>query len=99
MGQSEVIDKLKLYKKLLSEYLDIQGVFLFGSYARGTPREDSDIDVAVVLNKIEGDYLTITPLLWRTRRLVDERIEPLLFEKDKDPSGFLREIIETGIAI
>ena len=99
MGQSEVIDKLKLYKKLLSEYLDIQGVFLFGSYARGTPREDSDIDVAVVLNKIEGDYLTITPLLWRTRRLVDERIEPLLFEKDKDPSGFLKEITENGIEV
>jgi len=99
MGQSEVIDKLKLYKKLLSEYLDIQGVFLFGSYARGTPREDSDIDVAVVLNKIEGDYLTITPLLWKTRRLVDERIEPLLFEKDKDPSGFLKEITENGIEV
>jgi len=99
MGQSEVIDKLKLYKKLLSEYLDIQGIFLFGSYAKGTPREDSDIDVAVVLNKIEGDYLTITPLLWRTRRLVDERIEPLLFEKDKDPSGFLKEITENGIEV
>jgi predicted nucleotidyltransferase len=99
MDQKEAIGKLRIYKKLLGEYLDIQGLFLFGSYAKGTPREDSDIDVAVIVDKIEGDYLAITPLLWKTRRLVDERIEPLLFEKGKDPSGFLREITETGIAI
>jgi hypothetical protein len=30
---------------------------------------------------------------------VDERIEPLLFEKGKNPSGFLRDITEKGTAI
>ena len=99
MGQDEVIDKLRSYKSLLSEYLDIEAVFLFGSYVTGTPREDSDIDVAIVVKKIQGDYFSVTPLLWRLRRQIDERIEPLLFQEGKDPSGFLKEIARTGILI
>lgn len=99
MGKDEAIDKLKRYKKLLSEHMEVEEVFLFGSYAHGTPREDSDIDVAVIVRKIEGEYLTVAPLLWKIRRLVDERIEPLLFERGHDPSGFLRKIMENGIAI
>ena len=99
MGQDEVIDKLRSYKSLLSEYLDIEAVFLFGSYVTGTPREDSDIDVAIVVKKIQGDYFSVTPLLWRLRRQIDERIEPLLFQEGKDPSGFLKEITRTGILI
>ena len=62
MGKDEVIAKLRQYKKLLSEHLDIKEVILYGSYATGTPREDSDIDVAIVVNQIKGDYFSTTPL-------------------------------------
>jgi predicted nucleotidyltransferase len=99
MGKNEAIAKLEQYKRLLSKHLDIQQVILFGSYATGVPGEDSDIDVAIVVDQIQGDYFSVTPLLWKLRRQVDERIEPLLFESGNDASGFLSEITKHGIVI
>jgi predicted nucleotidyltransferase len=99
MDKREVIEKLRKYKELLSNHYDLHKVILFGSYAQDKARTDSDIDVAVIVNKVKGDYFTYTPLLWKLRRQVDDRIEPLLFEKGKDTSGFLQEIITAGIEV
>ena len=99
MDQGEVIEKLIKYKELLSIYFDIDKIILFGSYARGNSRQDSDIDVAIIVNQINEDYFSYAPLLWKLRRKIDERIEPILFEKGKDKSGFLFDILKNGIEI
>lgn len=46
---------LSAYRRLLDTYLGgrLQQLILFGSYARGEARADSDIDLAVVLDRIE----------------------------------------------
>ncbi len=51
---------------------------VFGSYARGELREDSDIDLIVIAPEFDTlpDHATITRL-WRARRQVDSRIEPI----------------------
>lgn len=74
-------------------------LILFGSYATGTARKDSDVDVAVVVDELKGDFFSTRPLLWKIRRQVDDRIEPVLFEKKHDDSGFLSEIMKNGIII
>ena len=74
-------------------------MILFGSYAKGNAREDSDVDVAIVVKTHTGDYYSTRPLLWRIRREVDDRIEPVLIEKTHDESGFLSEIMKTGVVI
>jgi len=56
MDKTEIIIKLSKYKHLLARHFDLDSVILFGSYAKGTQREDSDIDVAVVVNSIQGDF-------------------------------------------
>lgn len=99
MDKAEAIKKIRQYKFLLSDYFDIYKVYLFGSYAKETNREDSDIDVAIVVNSIKGDYFSTTPLIWKLRRQIDDRIEPILIEKGKDSSGVLEEIQKTGIEI
>ena len=99
MDKSEVINKIRRYRFLLKDHFDIEKVYLFGSYARETNIEDSDIDVAIVVKKIKGDYFSTTPLLWKLRRQIDDRIEPVLIEKDNDNSGFLEEIQKNGIEI
>ena len=99
MDKAEVIKKLIKYKKLLSKQMKFDELILFGSYAKGTQKEDSDVDVAVVLDETSGDYFSTRPLLWKISRVVDDRIEPLIFERKHDDSGFLEEVIKTGIVI
>ncbi len=99
MDQDEVISKLKEYSILLERHFNLDKVILFGSYAWGNFTENSDIDVAVVVKDVKGDYFSTVPLLWKLRRQIDDRIEPVLFEKDRDESGFLTEIIKHGIKI
>lgn len=99
MDKAEAIEKVRKYRLLLKEYFDLDKVYLFGSYATETNREDSDLDVAIVVNSLEGDYFSITPLIWKLRRQIDDRIEPILIEKDNDRGGFLVEIQRNGIEI
>ena len=47
MKKEEIIDYLKKHKEDFSEKYQISNLALFGSYARGDNREDSDIDVAI----------------------------------------------------
>jgi uncharacterized protein len=99
MDKREAIIKVKAYRLLLKDYFQLENVYLFGSYAKNTNREDSDIDVAIVVNHIDGDYFSINPLLWKLRRQIDDRIEPILIEKDFDDANFLAEIQKYGIEI
>lgn len=99
MDKREAIIKVREYSLLLRNYFPLEKVYLFGSYAKNSYRADSDIDVAIVVNHLEGDYFSIQPLLWQLRRQIDDRIEPILIEKDQDKGGFLSEIQKYGIEI
>jgi predicted nucleotidyltransferase len=99
LDKTELINKLTKYKKILSNHFDIYKVFLYGSYAKGNPHDFSDIDVAIIVNKLEGDFFTYAPIPWKICSDIDVRIEPILLERDKDRSGFLEEIMNTGIEI
>jgi predicted nucleotidyltransferase len=79
--------------------MEVEKVYLFGSYAKGTPREDSDIDVAFVVSRFEGDFFKVIPPMWKLKRKVDVRIEPHVVARDADYAGFLDEIRRTGIEI
>ena len=99
MDKSEVVNIVSKYKVLVSKHFDVENIILFGSYAKGNQNDDSDIDVAIVVNSIDLDFFTYAPLLWKLRREIDDRIEPVLIEKDKDQSGFLQELMKTGLII
>ena len=97
MDKKEVIEKVKRYTEIVKEHFPVNMVILFGSYSRGTPGEASDIDVAVVVDRIEDDCLESEARLNRLRRTIDLRIEPVLIEKnEEDPEGFFEEILNTG---
>jgi predicted nucleotidyltransferase len=99
--REDIIDKVRIYRDLvLQDFpMEIEKVYLFGSYAKGTPRTDSDIDVAFVVNRFEGDFFRIIPPMWKLKRKVDVRIEPHVIARDADYAGFLDEIRRTGIEI
>ena len=72
---------VKKYSDLLThEGFPIANVYLYGSYARKNANKDSDIDVAVILNK-KRKYSFETQLkLMRLAPEVDSRIEAILLE-------------------
>jgi len=97
-----IIDKAKEYKALVNNTLPIfiDQFWLYGSYAKGVPNEHSDIDIAIIVNKIEDDiYWNNLPILWKLTYKVDERIEPVIIARDTDYAGMIDEIQRTGILI
>ncbi|MDP3183992.1 MAG: nucleotidyltransferase family protein [Anaerolineales bacterium] len=53
MNQEDVLTILKKQKRTLNEF-GVRSIALFGSYARGEARRDSDIDVLVEFNRPVG---------------------------------------------
>jgi predicted nucleotidyltransferase len=99
MDKGEAIAIVKQYSTLLKQHMQFDKIYLFGSFAKETNREDSDIDVAILVNKLDGDFFSIHPLLWKLRRQIDDRIEPIIIEKDFDDADFYKEIQNHGIQI
>ena len=99
MDKNEIIDIAKKYKEQLKGQVEFDDIFLYGSYAKGSPKEHSDIDIAVVVEDFSGDYSEAVKLLWKLRHKVDLRIEPILLIKSRDIPGFYKEIERNGILI
>ena len=99
MDKTAAIESVKKYAERVRRDFNVKKIILFGSYAKGTAREGSDIDVAVVFESIDGDYLDVITRLTRIRRDVEHRIEPVALEEQNDQSGFLKEITKSGVII
>lgn len=99
MDQGKVLNIAKTYATSVRKVMDATAIFLYGSYAKGTATKDSDIDIAVVVDEIPGDYLNTMATLWRLARAVNHDIEPVLLTVADYESGFLGAVQETGIAV
>ncbi|MDR0831195.1 MAG: nucleotidyltransferase domain-containing protein [Prevotellaceae bacterium] len=100
--RTDIIKKVKDYQELVKQSdfpMQIDKVFLFGSFAKGNAQEDSDIDVAFVVKCWVGDYFTVVPMIWKLTEKIDYRIEPHVIVPDEDYAGFYDEIQKTGIEI
>ena len=100
MVNQSVIDTAKRYIRKIPESMELKKAYLFGSYAKGNAHNDSDIDIAIVIGKMD-DFFSIQMDLMRLRRTVDLRIEPHpIWEGDfniQNPFAF--EIQNTGIEL
>ena len=99
MDKNKAIEIAGRYAERVQGLFSTQSIVLYGSYAKGTARDDSDIDIAVIVDDLKTDYLDETARLYKLRREFDDRIEPLLLESGDDRSGFLQEVLRTGIRI
>ena len=96
MDKTTVIKTATQYAQIVAEELKPYAIFLYGSYANGTPHAESDIDVAVVFDGFNGNWLEISAKLWKLRREISDDIEPVLLDRTQDKSGFVNNIIKTG---
>jgi predicted nucleotidyltransferase len=98
----QAVAKASLFSDRIRAALPIRDVFLYGSFAKGNPREESDIDVGVVLDSSRTNDLFATGLrLWQEAHAVDVRIEPFcILSEDYDscePASILAEIKRTAV--
>ena len=98
MDKEQAIKLVKEYNEAINGLFDEPRVYLFGSYSKGNANKDSDIDVAVVIPELKGDWFTIVPKLWSATRKVSTLIEPVLLE-DVHPSPLYDDVMRTGIAV
>ena len=91
--------KIDTYIEVLkTEGVKIRRIYLYGSYAKGTFNEHSDIDLSIFLDTNEIDGFEEDAMLMKLRRKVDLRIEPHAFAKAdlEQPDPLVNEIIMTG---
>lgn len=98
MDRNEVLNIVRKYKEAIYERYQPTAVYLYGSYSKGTQRDDSDIDVAVVVHEMKGDWFANVPGLWKVGRQINSLIEPVLIE-ETHPSPLYEDILRTGISI
>ena len=99
MAENDVIHIAKLYADQVRRIMDTKAIILYGSHAKGTATKDSDIDIAVIVDNIDTDYLSAVSKLWGITRNVNDEIEPVLLFDGDDDSGFLQTVRNTGIAV
>jgi len=96
-----VIQSLQRFLAAVGEVRRIEAAYLYGSQAKGTATEWSDIDVAVISPDFAGDLFQERLLLMRLAAEVDDRIEPHPFRPaDFDPTApLVSEIRRTGVRV
>lgn len=103
MSHAQVKNIVKKYAAALEKaQYPFSAMYVFGSYAKGTPNQWSDIDVAIVSDRLKRQYDANRLLLWKLRRGVDTRIEPHGFTvKDfaDNANSMAYEIRRTGIRV
>lgn len=97
MDKEQAINLAKRYKEMVAEKYH-KGPLSLWSYSKGNYRADSDIDIAVIVERLDDDYFKDTPLLWKLRRKISNLIEPVLLTEDMDNPLYC-DIRKTGILI
>ena len=93
---SRIMESIKKYIEKISQYYKIEAIILFGSYAKGTENEDSDIDIAIIssdFSDIIEDGAKLIGLTWK----IDTRIEPHPITSEdyqKVSNPFVREVVQ-----
>ena len=80
MDKSDVIKVVEKFAEAVKNKYDYKNLILFGSFAKGTGTENSDIDIAVVFSDY-SDSINMQLELMRLRRNIDSRIEPHPFKE------------------
>lgn len=100
MDKGEALRIASAYIDSISNKYSIRQAILFGSFAKGTNHDDSDIDIDIIVNN-EVDIIDTQIELMKLRRKIDLRIEPHPFmTSDFNQSNpVVNEILKYGIII
>lgn len=89
---------LPLLAEFFSEKQEIVASYIFGSYAEGVPRSDSDVDLAVLLELLPGDTLKYRlDMMDETRRIIKKNTDIIIL--NEAPRLLQFQVIQKGRVI
>ncbi len=103
-GKSKEIVSLEIKKyitALKKNMINVKAVYLFGSYARNQADEWSDIDLAILTDKFQGDSFDFRFLLTKIARTIDSDIEPhpYLAKEFNSSNPLVAQILKNGAKV
>lgn len=96
-------DISEITKKIVAE-INPEKIYLFGSYANGTQNEDSDLDIAIILNNEKSKLDNIRYIRYVLKE-VNNPIDIIVYKIDefynklKDKYIFETTIVNDGVLI
>lgn len=96
-----ILDAIRKFKIIIQKEITVKKVILFGSYSKGNYTETSDIDLCVITEHSENNFLLLYKIIPYTVD-ADVRIEPVVFsisEFENGNYGLIKEIKKSGIEI
>lgn len=97
----DILNSINEFIEEIKKYYNVTAIILFGSYAKGTENENSDIDIAVISDDFDDIYDCMAKLMGMTWD-IDARIEPHPIKKkdfEEVSDYFIKEVIDTGIKV
>lgn len=93
-----VKDVKKYVEELKKNGIPIQRVLLFGSWIKGSAREESDVDVALISSVFSGDRFEDRRKIVPLRRMINNNIEPMPFTPQDFETGgnLVDEIVQNS---
>jgi len=97
--------ELELIKKSVLDAVPAEAIYLFGSHAYGTPREDSDLDIYVVVPDDSAELSDIRASIRKNARYRQKMPMDLLvvrssvFNRRKNGPTIEKTIAERGVTI
>lgn len=97
--------EIEQLKSSLVNQLNPLGIYLFGSFADGRQREDSDFDFYIVVNDNEKDMLTLTAKAYKAIRHQQKRSVDIIvntkshFDARKAMPSIEREVFNKGVQL
>jgi len=104
MSKDEAIIILqKFINKLTESQISIEKAYLYGSYAKNSANNESDIDVMLISALFDKNYYDQIGKIWVISKEFHEKIEPYMVGKNKfihdDISPLLEIVRKEGIEI
>ena len=98
-----VTSLVKRYANDVRTVFNVDKVVLYGSHAKGTATEQSDIDVCFFLNDFNGQRRVdvIKKMLGIMRSYKKVHFEPIVFPSSEmqNDNPFVKEILRTGMEV
>ncbi|MBI5402001.1 MAG: nucleotidyltransferase domain-containing protein [Ignavibacteriae bacterium] len=86
MSRDDLIKKLKDFFNKNADFYDIDMAFLYGSWARGFPKETSDVDIAVFFypekDSEDEEFNIITDISLKLSEIIRKEINIILIRTD-----------------